>query len=104
MPRSGLLLGRSPESDIILSDPAASQRHALLLGSAAGLQILPLGRNSTLHNGKPATPGALLAAGDTLEVPGGRFVVREGLGAPGELSTAWWLGFPGGERYGLPTP
>lgn len=104
VPRSGLLLGRSPESDIILSDPAASQRHALLLGSAAGLQILPLGRNPTLHNGRPAIPGALLAAGDTLEVPGGRFVVRDGLGAPGELPAAWWLGFPGGERYGLPTP
>jgi hypothetical protein len=104
VPRSGLLLGRSPEADVILADPAASQRQAILLGSGAGLQLFPLGRNPTFHNGRPAAAGVVLGDGDAIEVPGGRFVLRVGQGAATELSSARWLAFSTGERYGVQTP
>ncbi len=104
VPRAGLLLGRSPESDVILTDPAASQRQAILLGSSAGLQLFPLGRNPTLHNGRAAVAGAMLADGDNIEVPGGRYVLRAGAGTSTELVSPRWLAFSTGERYGVPTP
>ncbi len=104
VPRSGLLLGRSPEADILLADAAASQRQAILLGSAADLQLFPLGRNPTLLNGRPAPAGVILRDGDVVEVPGGRFVLRVGRAAATELHAPRWLAFSTGERYGVRTP
>ena len=104
VPRTGLLIGRGPESGVILADPAASQRHAILLDSRAGLQLFPLGRNPTLLNGRPAAAGAVLADGDVIEVPGGRFVLRASSVARNALARPRWITLPTGERYGVPTP
>ncbi len=71
----GLLVGRAATCDIVLSEPRASKRHALVCLGASGVEIHPLGRNTTKVNGREITGARRLAHGDRIEVPGASFSV-----------------------------
>lgn len=67
---AGLWFGRAGDCDIVLSDPNASRRHALVRCDGHGAELVALGRNPTLHNGQPVTQSIALADNDRLELPG----------------------------------
>lgn len=67
---SGLLIGRQKDCDIVALDPSVSRRHALVRITAAGAEVVPLGREPIAINGKPSDKPQLLADGDTLGIPG----------------------------------
>ncbi len=70
-------IGRSSSNDIVLDDPAASRRHALLERLAAGWWIHDLGSlNGTLVNGKPVHREAPLYSGDEIMVGETKIVYR----------------------------
>jgi len=70
-------VGRSSTNDIVLDDPAASRRHALLERLAAGWWIHDLGSlNGTLVNGRPVDREAPLYSGDEIVVGATRLVYR----------------------------
>ena len=61
-------LGRLPTSDIVLSDPGASRRHATIVRRDDGYVLTDLGStNGTLVNGEPAVE-RLLVDGDRITI------------------------------------
>jgi hypothetical protein len=97
---SALLLGRDPSCDLVLSDKRASGRQALLRSTAAGLELHPLGRNPTEVNGVVMDRMHLLASGDVIEVPGGRFQVEV---EQDRRSDEVWLLRVGGASHRIPS-
>jgi len=67
---SGLLIGRSPDCDLVLPDPRTSRHHALVREGISGPILIPLGRNPTLLNGARISQVMPLQAGDKLGFPG----------------------------------
>jgi len=66
----GLLVGRGETAGILLQDPSASRRHALVYLDAAGPHLVPLGRVPVRVNGEPTHEPRPLADGDILAFPG----------------------------------
>jgi hypothetical protein len=66
----GLLLGRSPDCDLVLPDPRTSRHHALVREGLSGPLLIPLGRNPTLVNGARVSQVMPLQSGDLLGFPG----------------------------------
>lgn len=66
----GVLVGRAASAGILLADPTASRRHALVYLDAAGPQLVPLGRLPVRVNGEPTHGPTPLADGDVLGFPG----------------------------------
>jgi pSer/pThr/pTyr-binding forkhead associated (FHA) protein len=63
------VLGRSPESDIVILDPYVSARHAEIVLSGSGFFVRDLGSaNGTYVNGRRLGRKRLLRRGDRLEV------------------------------------
>lgn len=96
----GLLMGRLPDNDIVLSDRRASSSHALVTATIRGLEVVSLGRNPSRVGGKVVQGRAVLKHGDVLEVPGGEFKVHIEKGR-GWSDHAWVVEHPDGGRYGL---
>jgi hypothetical protein len=72
-----LVVGRDPDSGLLLDDPRVSKRHARLSWRGAGWWAEDLGsKNGTLVNGAPVS-GVPLAAGDWISFGGllGRFEI-----------------------------
>jgi hypothetical protein len=67
---SGVLIGRQSDCDIVASDPSVSRRHALVRLTAAGAEVVPLGRSPIDVNGAPSARPRSLADGDELRLPG----------------------------------
>ena len=83
-----LLIGSSPDADIIVEGPAVAAEHALLQRSEDGYRLRDLGRGGTFVAGKPILwarlrPGDSFTIGEAiLEIhPDGR-VTTKSLGAP----------------------
>jgi DNA-binding NtrC family response regulator len=77
-------VGRSRDCDIVLDDPAASRRHALV-HVVGGLWIEDLdSRNGTRVRGAPLAPGqrAPLRVGDAIQIGGVTLLVQHGARAP----------------------
>jgi two-component system, NtrC family, response regulator AtoC len=73
-----LLVGRVPEADVRLADPACSRRHAHLR-HAGVLRLEDLGsHNGTRLNGRRVTGSAELAAGDVITIGEAVIVVHAG--------------------------
>lgn len=71
-----VLIGRSPDADLVIGDDFVSSTHAKIVPSAAGLTIEDLGStNGTLVNGQPATRPLRLEAGDIIELGQNRLEV-----------------------------
>jgi adenylate cyclase len=76
------VLGRDPESDLVVLDATISRRHAQLTSYEAGVEVRDLGSsNGTLLNGA-AVEVALAGDGDTLTFGGASFTLRAPV-APG---------------------
>lgn len=96
----GLLIGRGPSCDIIVSDATSSKEQALVRRGRGRLELHPLGRNPTLVNGEEVERSHRLENGDVIEVPGARFEVL--LDAePTERYSSWMLAV-GGARHRVP--
>jgi hypothetical protein len=78
----GLLIGRDPACDIVVTDPAISRRHSLIRASTDGVELVPLGRLPVGHNGRACERAQLLADGDRIEVAELVFTVKVALPAP----------------------
>lgn len=63
------VLGRSPEADLVLEDPYASEFHMRLVAREDGLVLHDLGStNGTYVNGRRVTAPVVLRRGDTIQV------------------------------------
>jgi hypothetical protein len=87
----GLLIGRDPTCDIVVTDPAISRRHALIRASIDGVELVPLGRLPVGHNGRPCERAQLLADGDRIEVAELVFTVKVELPALGHTQVGFRL-------------
>jgi hypothetical protein len=88
MEKAELILGRSEENDVSLSDPDVSRQHARLERTAAGWQVVDMGStNGTFVEGTKLLPGVpeVLSSGQTLRI-GPYFIHWQAAGKP--LSTA----------------
>ncbi len=66
----GLILGRGVECDLVLGDPGASRRQALVRDLGDLLEVINLGRQPLSINGREVSGRATLEDGDTLALPG----------------------------------
>lgn len=87
----GLLIGRDPACDIVVTDPAISRRHALIRTSTDGVELVPLGRLLVGHNGRPCERAVPLADSDRIEVAELVFTVKIELPAPGRTQVGYRL-------------
>lgn len=99
---NGLVIGRRPDCDLVSDDPSASRRHALVRLTAAGAEVVPLGRGPVELNGKRVDRPAALADGDTLVLPGITVEVHIELQRPdAAISASWRLERARGGSFGL---
>lgn len=69
-----LLVGRAPNSDVVLDLPDVSRRHAALYASAGGVYVRDLGSTAgTRVNGIPISAPRLLHPGDVVACASGSF-------------------------------
>lgn len=88
---AGIVIGRDPSCDVVLTDPAVSRRHALIRTSSDGVELLSLGRTPVELNGKPVEKSQLLNDGDSIKVNELVFTARVEMPKPGSASTAYRL-------------
>lgn len=70
-----LLVGRSPNADIMLDSPSASWSHFSLEREGEGIRVRDTGStNGTLVNGAPVEADGVLVEGDALVVAGGNAI------------------------------
>lgn len=63
------VMGRSPEADVLLDDPYASEFHLRLLAQEGGMVLHDLGStNGTYVNGRRITAPTTLHRGDNIQV------------------------------------
>lgn len=78
----GLVIGRDPACEIVVTDRAISRRHALIRATLDGVEVVPLGRLPVVHNDRPCERAALLVDGDRIEIADLVFTVRVDLPSP----------------------
>lgn len=92
----GLLVGRSPQCDVVLTKPDASRMQAIVLMGADGPCLTVLGKGPIAVNGEPVLHERNLAGGDRIELPG---LVLEVLVEPEQAMAprvSWLLRGPSG--------
>lgn len=71
-----VVIGRSPDADLVIADDFVSAIHAKLVPTPDGYVLEDLGStNGTLVNGQPATRPLPIAAGDVIELGKNRLEV-----------------------------
>jgi pSer/pThr/pTyr-binding forkhead associated (FHA) protein len=71
-----VIIGRSPDADLVIGDDFVSGTHAKLVAAADGYTLIDLGStNGTIVNGQPATRPLQIAAGDVIELGHNRLEV-----------------------------
>jgi len=95
----GLLLGRHADCDVVLMDPRASRRHALIRRGPHGPEVLHMGTNETWVNGRPVARRQALRDGARVEVPGRGLRVAHRVGPL--AAPAWALVRLSGGVFGL---
>jgi predicted component of type VI protein secretion system len=106
-----LVVGRSVECNVVINDPLASRRHAMITKSRNGAFVTDLGSKAgVLVNGVMISGARRLATGDTIQLAGVRIVVDDIDGeAEGDpklrttLSPPAYTAVPAGFRL-APTP
>ena len=68
IPESGLVIGRDPDSDLVVSGMEVSRRHAVLRGSARGYVLTDVSTNGTYVNGRRVGGMAVLRIGDAIRI------------------------------------
>lgn len=93
---TGILIGRAPHCDVVLTEPGASRVQAIVFAGPDGPCLTVLGKGPTAVNGEPVHERDL-AGGDRIELPG---LALEVLAAPEQvaapLSSTWVLRGPRG--------
>jgi len=98
----GVLIGRDPDSDVVLTSPHASRKHAMLYVSGEGPQIAALGRSPTEVGGQALASVANVDDGDVIEVPGLRLTVHaEELPRDDGAAPVWVVELLGGNLFGV---
>ncbi len=73
-----LVIGRSAEADVSISDRSLSRRHARLFFEGDTMMIEDLGsRHGTFVNGSPISEPAVVVSGDVIGLAGSTIVLRE---------------------------
>ncbi|MEL7372592.1 MAG: FHA domain-containing protein, partial [Myxococcota bacterium] len=67
---AGVLIGRAPDAEVVLTDPRASRRHALVHASTDGLVVMSLGKGRTEVGGVRVVTEQKLEPGHSIDVPG----------------------------------
>lgn len=71
-----VIIGRSPDSDLVIADEFVSSSHARIVPSDEGFAVEDLGStNGTSVNGQPATRPRAIQVGDTIEIGQNRLEV-----------------------------
>lgn len=71
-----VIIGRSPDSDLVIADDFVSSAHAKIVPAADGFVLEDLSStNGTLVNGQPATRPLPIGAGDVIELGQNRLEV-----------------------------
>ena len=71
-----VIIGRSPDADLVIADDFVSSMHAKILPDGDGAIAEDLGStNGTIVNGQPLTRPMRLSAGDTIELGTNRLKV-----------------------------
>lgn len=88
----GIVLGRSPQCDVVLTAPASSRSQALVYLAHDGPRLVVLGKGATTVNGDPVEREQRLSAGDRLVVPGSELCLVQVDEAPPGPSARWgWV-------------
>jgi len=94
---TGILVGRAPHCDLVLTEPDASRVQAIVFAGAEGPCLTVLGKGPTSVNGEPVVHERDLAGGDRIELPG---LALEVLTGPEEAAapprSSWVLRGPRG--------
>jgi len=71
-----VIIGRSPDSDLVIADEFVSSSHARIAPAGEGFAVEDLGStNGTRLNGQPATRPLTIEPGDVIEVGANRLEV-----------------------------
>lgn len=87
----GLLIGREPGSDVLITDPSVSRRHALIRIGSDGAELVPLGRLPVMYNGQPCERAQPLVDGDKIGVADQEFTVQLELPPPDAKKASYRL-------------
>jgi pSer/pThr/pTyr-binding forkhead associated (FHA) protein len=99
---SGLVIGRDPDSDLVVSGLEVSRRHAVLRRSIRGYVLTDVSTNGTYVNGHRIGRSRVLRAGDTIRIAGEEFAFEAGSATYDPAATPV---VPGPERLAeAPTP
>jgi len=94
---AGVLVGRNPDCDLVLTDDRASRRHAIVHATPEGPAVVSLGRTPVEVDGAADAP---LADGARITMPG--LTVTVVRSAPAEDDDpAWVLQHRGGGTFGV---
>lgn len=94
---AGVLIGRSPDCDLVLDDDRASRRHAIVHCTADGVALVSLRRSSA--RGAPEHDASLVD-GTQLSFPGLTVTVRASARVH-DLDPSWVLRHSGGGIFGV---
>lgn len=88
--QGGLLVGRSPDCDVVLPDAQVSRHHALFRLDERGVEVVLLGRVPLAVNGAPVGAVTALREGDAVTLCGWRFRLVVTAAPPAaEPAVAW---------------
>lgn len=96
-----MLIGRSKECEIILADPHASRRHALVYLGNDGPELVVLGKHRCTVSGRTVAEGTRLQHGETVELPGLVLAVDQESVDHGDDDAHWVLERTGGGLFGV---
>jgi pSer/pThr/pTyr-binding forkhead associated (FHA) protein len=65
---TGLVIGRAPDSDLVIAGREVSRRHAVIRPSRQGYVLRDLSTNGTYVNGRRVAGSQLLGMGDTIRI------------------------------------
>jgi hypothetical protein len=87
IPVSGLVIGRDPDSDLVIAGTEVSRRHAVVRWSTRGCALSDVSRNGTFVNGSRLDGTRVLRAGDVIEI--GNEKLRFDTGPATNEATGW---------------
>lgn len=96
----GVVIGRSPECDLVVEHPQVSRRHLHARLTEGGVELVPLGRNPVEVDGAAHSAPVVVDAGARITVGLVTVTLTRGAAAPEEPSL--WMLDGGTVRFGLP--
>jgi hypothetical protein len=87
---ASVLVGRSPDCDIVIADPRASRHHALFRATDDGVEVLPFGRQPVAVNGTDRVTPTPLHAGDRVTCAGLSLTIVQAPAPKGEDPDVLW--------------